>query len=92
MRVVVRCPMCAPAQPVVLIMSQHANIHSRSFVACAAVETVLQIMFSTEINMSGKGILVLNKKVPAASLKRRKCGVGLPIHIEMLLILVNILY
>ena len=30
------------------------------------------------------------KKEPAASLKRSKHGLGLPIHIKMLLILINI--
>ena len=32
------------------------------------------------------------KKAPAASLKRRKHGLGLPIHIKVLLILGNIRY
>ena len=39
-----------------------------------------------------KGVSVNKQKVPAASLQRRKWGLGLPIHIKMLSILSNILY
>ena len=39
-----------------------------------------------------KGMLKQKQKTPAASPKRRKWGLGLPIHIKYQLILINIIY
>ena len=39
-----------------------------------------------------KGACLKTKKEPAASLKRRKHGLGLPIHMKKVSILINIRY
>ena len=50
-------------------------------------------MTKTVKNMSfSKGACLQKKKKPAARLKRRKHGLGLPIHIKKVSILLNIRY
>ena len=50
-------------------------------------------MTKTVKNMSfSKGACLNKQKTPAASLKRRKHGLGLPIHIKKVSILINIRY
>ena len=50
----------------------------------------LQIVVLDKNTFLPKGVFVFKKKTPAASLKRRKCCLGLPIHTKLLLILRNI--
>ena len=50
------------------------------------IKTVKNMSFSKD------ACLKQNKKTPAASLKRRNNGLGLPIHIQKLPILLNIRY
>ena len=50
-------------------------------------------MTKTVKHMSfSKGACLKKKKVPAASLKRRKHGLGLPIHVKKVPIVLNIIY